>query len=213
VRRQWFLLGLLLLLLSAAAVGCGSVPGTHYYMLEFPHDLVQPSAGAQAEGLIIGVRDFRVDPPYDRDTLVYRVGQHPTEVGFYDYHRWAAPLERMLPVVVARGLDTADGSTVVEPFVSDRPYDALLYGRVISIEEVDYPDRQDVVIRLELILRSPEGTQFWSRVGGGQQSVVTHQVGAIAETMNSVLRQLINELRPAFVQALEEFRTTTDRLP
>jgi uncharacterized lipoprotein YmbA len=210
VRRLICVLGLLLL--PAAVVDCGSVPSTHYYVLELPYDLAQRSEVARGAGLVIGVRDFQVDPPYDRDTLVYRVGQHPTEVGFYDYHRWAAPLERMLPVVVAKRLSVADGSTVVEPVAPDRRYDALLYGRVIAIEEVDYPDRQDVVLQLELVLRSPDGTQLWSRVGGGQQSVDTDQVVEIAETMNSVLRQLIDELRPAFAQALEEVRTRTDRV-
>ena len=34
---------------------------------------------------------------------MYRVGEDSPEVGFYAYHRWAAPLSRMLP---SKGFDT-----------------------------------------------------------------------------------------------------------
>ena len=61
--------------LPLALCGCGSVPPTHYYVLE-PQDVprIEAFGTATARGLAIGVETFRVDPPYDQDRIVYRVG-------------------------------------------------------------------------------------------------------------------------------------------
>ena len=86
--------------LVATAVGCKAVPAMHYYMLE-PRAETTPAPGG---GLTVGVLPFAVDSPYDQDRIVYRVGDSSAEVGFYAYHRWAAPLSRMMPTLVAEGL-------------------------------------------------------------------------------------------------------------
>ena len=71
------------------------------------------------------VEAFLVDPPYDQDRLVYRVGRNTPEVGFYDYHRWAAPLSRMLPKVVADSFGTVRGVASIEPTVTPSPTVAI----------------------------------------------------------------------------------------
>ena len=50
---------------------CGSVPQTHYYLLE-PADFRPGSPSGSASGLAVGVKVFQVDPPYDQDRIVYR---------------------------------------------------------------------------------------------------------------------------------------------
>jgi uncharacterized lipoprotein YmbA len=89
---------------------CGRGPATHYYLLEPREETSSAAAGSAAT---VGVRAFHVEPPYDQDRIVYRVGLESSEIGFYAYHRWAAPLSRMVPRVVAEGLDGAlDGVSV-----------------------------------------------------------------------------------------------------
>ncbi len=99
-----------LLAFAALAVGCwGRIPPTHYYVLELRGEGHEVNPGPAAGGLEIGVESFAVDPPYDQDRLIYRVGEGSVEIGFYHYHRWATPLSRMLPRVVAVGLRGTPG--------------------------------------------------------------------------------------------------------
>ncbi len=104
-RRLIELLSLLLLVTA-----CRSAPTTRYYVLApsntAPETVATPTGGS---GLRIGVEPFTVDPPYDRDQLVYRLGVDSVEVGFYSYHRWAAPLSELVAVAVAEGLRGTPG--------------------------------------------------------------------------------------------------------
>ena len=90
----WIIVAVVALLTLPAA--CRHAPVPHYYVLDGPMD--GPHRGnpvPAGDGLAIGVAPFRVDPPYDQDRLVYRLGKDAAEVRFYSYHRWAAPLSRM----------------------------------------------------------------------------------------------------------------------
>ena len=119
--------GLLLAGSVCTVVGCRSMPTTHYYVLEPPEMGGEARQGSQ-DGLAIGVREFVVDPPYDQDQLVYRSGGDSSEIGFYAYHRWAAPLGRLLPMAVASALTGVPGVASVEPVTSNGEYDAILTG-------------------------------------------------------------------------------------
>ena len=69
---------LAMFLLTLLVLGaCGSAPTTRYYVLApTPPTLVGDSS---LEGLRVGVEPFTVDPPYDRDQLVYRLGVDSVE--------------------------------------------------------------------------------------------------------------------------------------
>jgi uncharacterized lipoprotein YmbA len=188
-------------MLVAALVGCGGPPATHYYLLESTPRVDRSSVTAEG-GTTVGVRPFQVDPPYDQDRIVYRVRDRSTEVGFYAYHRWATPLSRMLPRAVAAGLDDSVGVRLIEPVVSGRSYDGYLVGRVLAIEEVDHEGGQDVVLRIELGLRTANGTELWSDVLTAEDTIETREVGEIVEQMNRALGQAIEGVREEFGQAV-----------
>lgn len=193
------------LLVTIASCG-GRVPPTHYYVLEpNPAEQGNPSSGS-GDGITVGVKPFRVDPPYDQDRIVYRLRERSSEVGFYAYHRWAAPLSRMLPVVVADGLAETEGLRAIEPVVAGREYDAYLVGRVLALEEIDHRDGQDVRLRLALELRLSDGPEIWSRTVEGQETIDTDEVGDVVERMNQVLRRLVSE-------ASDEFAESVRRVP
>jgi len=196
-----------LLALALAFVGCGRPPATHYYMLSLvPRADAPDSVATHAEGLAVGVRPFEVDPPYDQDRIVYRVKARSTEVGFYAYHRWAAPLSRMLPLVVARGFAGTEGVRSIEPAVGVRGYDAFLSGRVRTIEEVDHSGGQDVVLHIALSLQSVSGEEWWSEVLTARSTVEARDVSQIVEEMNRALGQAIVELRASFADAISDAR-------
>jgi len=180
-------LGMLALL---AACG-GSVPTTHYYVLE-PRDLARSAARA-AEAPSVGVTAFQVDSPYDQDRIVYRVGAETPEVKFYSYHRWATPLARMLPQLVASELSAAEGSVPVriEVASSDREYAAELSGRLLALEEIDTAEGQIVRVRLQLMLRQADGREIWSKTLDDETTVSTREVTVIVEQMRRSLAQAV----------------------
>jgi uncharacterized lipoprotein YmbA len=189
----------LVIVLATALGGCGgSVPRTHYYVLE-PQDVSR--TGATSEGLTIGVETFRVDPPYDQDRIVYRVGEDSVEVGFYAYHRWAAPLARMLPRVAAAAFDGVPGAKSIEMAASGRDYDAYLAGRVLMLEEIDSPDGQRVRVRLALRLTADDEA-IWSDTVAGEADLSSDDVGDVVQRMRSALDDALREARSGLQAAL-----------
>lgn len=193
-------------LLALAFVGCGKPPATHYYLLELTPRVETAAPGVVERGATVGVKSFQVDSPYDQDRIVYRVRERSAEVGFYAYHRWATPLSRMLPRAVAGGLGGTEGVRLIEPTVPGRTYDAYLVGRVLTVEEVDHAEGQDVVLRFELGLRSADGTELWSELLTAEGTIDTNEVGEIVEQMNLVLGQSIEEIRGSFARAITDAR-------
>lgn len=176
---------------------CSSAPPTHYYVLS----PTRPEAAAQAAetgstGLVVGVPPFTVDPPYDRDQLVYRLGLDSVEVGFYSYHRWAAPLGDLVAVSMAEGLEGTPGIDRIEPVTSGGNYSAFLRGRVLYLEEIDVPGQQLARLALELRLVDREGKTLWSG-----------QVEGSASGTNETVAGIVEQLYQAFDQALEQARS------
>ena len=193
----------LVILLSVAAVagGCARIPTTHFYVLELRDQSGNPPN--PRDGLTIGVKAFHVDPPYDQDRIVYRIGEASPEVGFYAYHRWAAPLARLVPRVVADGLGPTPGVQVMEPVVPGRDYQAYLTGRLLVLEEIDEPAGQRVRVRIELILRSADGAELWSEALSGEATTQSDQVDAVVAEMSQVLSRAIRDARDGLGRALE----------
>jgi len=191
--------------LLLALCGCGgSIPPTHFYVLEAKDvPRVEAFGTAATRGLAIGVETFRVDPPYDQDRIVYRVGETSAEVGFYAYHRWAAPLERMLPGVVASAYDGVPGAVFIEPMSPGRTYDAFLRGRLLVFEEIDTPEGPRVRVRATLRLHAADGTELWSARLSRDADVSSQDVGDVVEQMRSALAETIRETRPNLQSALQ----------
>jgi uncharacterized lipoprotein YmbA len=194
---------LLMTPLLLAACG-GKRPPNHYYLIgaPAPQDEVAHLTTANSEGLHVGVKSLHVDPPYDRDSIVFRVGADSPEVGFYAYHLWAAPLSRMLPGVVAAGLDGTQGIGAIEPVVPGRTYAANLTGRVQTLEEVDLPEGQRVRIALSLGLRLADGSEVWTGHLSGESGLRTDSVADIVDAMRSLLSGLLREARADLESAL-----------
>ena len=189
------------LALVIAALGlcsCRTLPQTHYYVLE-PQDV--SSAEASGSGVTIGV-EFQVDPIYDQDRIVYRIGEDTTEVGFYAYHRWAAPLSRMLPGVVAAGLAGVGGVERIEPATQGRDYDAYLRGRVLAFEEIDTPEGERILVRLTLTLLTGDGRELWVEMLDHEAALSTGDVRGVVERMQAALDEGLRASRPGLERAL-----------
>ena len=183
-----------LLILVVLQVGCAKIPAIHHYTL-LPSARTPSIAEYPGEGLVIGVGAFLVDPPYDQDRIVYRNGQGNPEIGFYAYHRWAAPLSLMLPIVVSHALESIPGLAVIEPISSVKSYDAFLDGRLLFLEEVDTDDGYEARVGLRLDVRSADGEPLW-----------TVTVEGVAVTGTPAVEAVVDKMRQAIATALENGR-------
>jgi len=188
-RRKLWLAPLAVALLG---VSCSKAPRTHYYDLRLPSKpetiATGPSAGAPA----IGVTAFRVDPPYDGDRIVYRIGEQSPEIAFYAYHRWAAPLSRMLSSVTADALRGTAGLASIEPVAPGLRYDATLHGRLLVLEEIDLTQGQIVRVRLELTLQRADGTVAWTAKFAEDGKTDTDRVSDIVDEMQAAIGRALS---------------------
>jgi len=178
---------------------CGGVPRTHYFVMS-ASGAATPSVDAPGT-LSIGVAPFRVAPPYDGDRIVYRPGEHGPEVGFYPYHRWAAPLSRMLPAVVAETFGTSLGAAF-EPKIPGVVYDAILDGQLFAIEELDRPNAPFARVSLGLALRGPDGDEVWSARLAAEVEVGEKSVVEVVRSMEEALASILAEAREPLGAAL-----------
>ncbi|MGB7490971.1 MAG: ABC-type transport auxiliary lipoprotein family protein, partial [Thermoanaerobaculia bacterium] len=151
-------------------------------------------------GLTIGVEPFTVDPPYDRDQLVYRLGTDSVEVGFYTYHRWAAPLGDLVAVSMAEGLRGTPGIDRIEPVTAGGDYSAFLRGRVVYLEEIDVPDQQLARLGLELRLVGKDDQMIWSGEVEGSAAGSNETVAGIVEQLYEAFDQALEQARAALAQ-------------
>jgi uncharacterized lipoprotein YmbA len=186
----------LLLVNAIVLTACGGIPPTHYYMLEWNSGEIDPRSTADRAGITIGVEVFRVEPPFDQDRIVYRADPESPEYGFYAYHRWAAPISRMLPRLTADGLAGMKGVAGIGPVLPGGQYDALLAGTVLTLVEVDTVEGHEARVRLRLDLRRSSGEALWGETM--EQMVITRtaSVEAVVEEMNTALSDLIRQARP-----------------
>ena len=109
---------LLCLLLSLGLVACASSPPLRYYAL----DDGQPMAVGQPNGVSVAVVQVNLPELVDRPQLVVRSGGHRVLIS--DQERWAEPLRRQIPRLLARDLGVAlDSGRVLALGVDAREFD------------------------------------------------------------------------------------------
>jgi uncharacterized lipoprotein YmbA len=170
----------------------------NYYVLE-------PRSGAAEDapdGVRVGVLPFEVDPPYDQDRIVYRVGADSPKVGFYEYHRWAAPLSRMLPRIASAAFRDVEGLGRIEPVSSEQRYDVRLSGRVIALEEVDVAGGQHARIDLVLTLIGSDGSTLWSAAASETSDSSADTVEELVAQTRAVAERIFAAQREGFARAL-----------
>jgi uncharacterized lipoprotein YmbA len=117
------------LVISTTFIGCvGKVHYPTYYALHLPPAPGQPTA-SEAHGSV-AIREFR-SPDYLRQgPLVYRAS--PEQIGFYDYHRWAADPREFVTSAI-HGSATRSGTFAdVKVYDGRSPVDYILSGRLES---------------------------------------------------------------------------------
>lgn len=120
--------------LLLAACG-GKVLYPSYYALEIPPPL-KPALNDPRLPVTVAVRRFE-SPPYLRQgRIVYRPA--PAEIGYYEYHRWAADPSATITAAMIDALRSSRLFLFVKPYEGQDKPDYLMSGRLERLQEIDY---------------------------------------------------------------------------
>jgi ABC-type uncharacterized transport system auxiliary subunit len=179
-------------LVAVFAAGCGSVRYPKTYTL----DLTAASAAAAARPAALGavaVRDFSC-PDYLCDgRIVYRPTR--TEVGYYEYDRWAMNLRRMITDSIAGRIRTGGVFASVESAKNAAGVTYVLTGAIERMEEVD--DGRDVQAVVQLsaqLMDTRTQNTVWRHSETASQPVNKRDVAGVVDSLSTATRRAVDAL-------------------
>jgi|SRR5579864_2672181 len=177
--------------LLAALSGCGRVRYPAYYTLNLPAPPDPPAA--EDVKTSIAVREFQ-SPGYLRQgPIVYRTT--PEEIGFYEYHRWAADPRMLVTSAVVDHLRANGQFSRVSMYDGGPNNDYVFSGRLEKLEEVDYEAGVKVEVTLSAqITKVATGARVWSNAVSETGTVSQRNVRGVVSEMNRTMDIAINKL-------------------
>ena len=195
----------------AAAVVCASCGGgrpVHYYTLQMP---APAQVGDPRTNFVLGVQQFRAAEPLRDDRILYY--ESPTQLNFYQQHRWDADPASMLAALAQRELQQTGvfAQVWLAPYHGDVDY--VLRGQVLSFSEVDYQGGVKARVALGLtLLRLPDRKAAWSAQRQVESAVQEQGVPAVVNALNAATKQILDEMIPGIVAQVEsDYRATTSK--
>ncbi len=182
----------LILAIVTALTGCGGkLKYPSYYTLNLPAPPDPPAA--ENVRTFIAVREFQ-SPGYLRQgPIVYR--RTPEEVGFYEYHRWAADPRTLVTSAVIDHLRAGGRFSMVSMYDGRPNNDYVFSGKLEKLEELDYESGVRVEVAMSAqITKVATGVTVWSNAVSETRPVSQRDVPGIVSQMNRTMELAINKL-------------------
>jgi ABC-type uncharacterized transport system auxiliary subunit len=181
----------LMLALLPALSGCGGARYPKYYTLNLPPPPDPPAL--ESVRTSIAVREFQ-SPVYLRQgPIVYR--STPEEIGFYEYHRWAADPRVVVTNAVVDHLRVSGHFSGVSTYNGHPDIDYIFTGKLEKLEEVDYQAGVKVEVAMSAqITRATTGVTVWSNAVSEVGTVSQRAVPGVVAEMNRTMDQAIDKL-------------------
>jgi len=178
-------------LVAVFAVGCASVRYPTTYTLD-----LNAAAAAAARSPALGalaVRDFTC-PDYLADgRIVYR--PTGTEVGYYEYHRWAMTLRRMITDSIAGRIRNRGAFGSVESARNAAGVTYVLTGAIERLEEVDDGRNVQAVVELSAQLVDTRAQKtVWRHSEIASEPVIRRDVSGVVGSLSAATRRAIDAL-------------------
>ncbi|MGH9676136.1 MAG: ABC-type transport auxiliary lipoprotein family protein [Candidatus Acidiferrum sp.] len=189
----------LLLFCVMIAGGCGAARPNKYYQLTVPGDSAAASANS-TNGFTLVIGPMVATHLYKEDHIVYSTGG--TELGTYEYQRWAEPPAEMIGEVVLRELRTSGHYKSVYTQRSDIHGDYLLRGRLYDFKEIS---SGSIVARVtaEWELKDLKtGATVWTHYYTHDEPVVSKDVPAVVAALDRNVQRGVEELKGGLDQYL-----------
>jgi ABC-type uncharacterized transport system auxiliary subunit len=177
--------------LSAVLSGCGRMRYPAYYTLNLPAPPDPPAA--ENVRTSIAVREFQ-SPSYLRQgPIVYR--STPEQIGFYEYHRWAADPRMLVTSAVVDHLRASGQFSAVSMYNGRPDINYVFSGKLEKLEEVDYESGVKVEVAISAqITRVATGATVWSNAVSETGQVSQRNVSGVVSEMNRSVDLAISKL-------------------
>ena len=174
---------------ALALASCGAARPSKYYALDLPSSL---ALAARPGPVTLLIGHFSAPHLYRDDRIVYRTGT--TQIGTYEYHRWAEPPADMLEGMLLHVLRMSGKYSSVQRMGSNTRGDYILRGRLHQLEEVsDNGLMARVAFEIELY-EQKSGTTVWSRYYSADEPVSGKEVPDVVQAMNRNVKRGIAEV-------------------
>lgn len=178
----------LLVLLPA----CAKVRYPDYYTLALARTLSPKSSEGHPLG-VLHVRDFQTAPYLRQGRIVYR--ESPTEVGFYEYHRWFTDPGTTVTSAIVSALRSSGLFTQVDSEASHVKPDFLLRGQLERLDEIDYGGTVRVEVKLSAqLVNLRTASIVWSGDEGETAQVEKATVNSMVIGMSGAVQKCIDRL-------------------
>jgi len=185
--------GAILVAAIAACVfnGCGAARPSKYYQLTLPSDVAAVQTGDPAPVTLL-VGDLMASHLYRDDRIVYSNGG--TQMGTYEYQRWAEPPTEMVEGILLRELRASGRYNAVYTHRSNVNGDFLLRGRLYDFKEVS---GGSIVARVtfELEMRDlKNGATVWNHYYTRDEAVDGKDVPAVVAALDKNVQRGVKEV-------------------
>jgi len=124
---------------------------------------------------------------------VYRVSAE--QIGFYDYHRWAADPRQFVTTAIADRLRASGNFADVTVYDGRSHSDYIITGRLEKLEEVDYEGGVKVEVALSAQMTDiRRGTTVWANSVSDIENVAERSVPAVVSEMSHAMDRAIEKL-------------------
>jgi ABC-type uncharacterized transport system auxiliary subunit len=163
---------------------CGKVRYPNYYTLSLAPTMTHRDNGGRRLGSV-RVRDFETPPYLRQGRIVYR--ESPTQVGYYDHHRWVTNPGATVTAAIISGLRSSGLFSEVDSDASHMKTDFLLTGQLERLDEIDYGGgvRVEVKLSAQLVDLRSKAT-VWS--GDEAETATVEKANAKKGSVNLVVR-------------------------
>ena len=181
----------LMLAFLPVLASCGRVKYPAYYTLNLPAPPDPPAP--ENVRTSIAVREFK-SPGYLRQgPIVYR--STPEQIGFYEYHRWAADPRTLVTSAVIDHLRASGQFSMVSTYDGRPDHDYIFSGKLEKLEEVDDQDGVKVEVAFSAeITRVATGATVWSNAVSETGPVSRRNVHGVVSQMNRTVDLAITKL-------------------
>lgn len=190
---------LALMLFTCGCVGAVRHP-TYYSLALVPQIKVAPENSTHPVTVV--VRQFETPAYLRQGRIVYR--EHPEQVGFYEYHRWATDPGATVTTAVADSLQSSRFFSYAGSYDSTHRAAYLLTGRLERLDEIDYGGgvRVEATVSAQMVdLRT--GALVWSGNATNTANVEGHDVNSVVTQMSHAVDLCLEKLVSSIGEAVD----------
>ena len=182
----------LMLAMGIILSGCGGrLRYPSYYTLNLPAPPDPPAP--ENVRISLAVREFQCPGYLRQGPIVYR--STPEQIGFYEYHRWAADPRTSVTGAVVDHLRASGQYSAVSMYSGREDVDYIFSGRLEKMEELDYGPGVNVEVAMSAqITRVDTGATVWTNSVSEVGKVSQRNVPGVVSEMNRRMEAAIDKL-------------------